>query len=411
MSRTAPHLPAFAVFAALLAAAGLPIYIHAPKFYVDEYGVSLGALGAVLFGLRLLDVVQDPLFGRLGDRLRDRRGMAVTVAAAVMALAMVGLFAVPPVVPPLIWFAAMLTLVFSGFSFLTIVFYAQGVLSADRLAGQGHLRLARWRETGALLGVCVAAIAPVVLGLWMQAPFSGFATGFALLALAAIVMMRGEWSGAGLPASTGLGAVLRDALARRLLLIALLNAAPVAVTTTLFLFFVDARLEAAGKEGPLLLAFFLAAACAAPVWGILAERFGPKPVLLIAMALSILALGGAVFLGAGDWPWFAVICLVSGAALGADLTLLPAVFAARMAQISPGATDGFGLWSFVSKFTLAFAAVTLLPALQAAGFNSSSSSPAAALTLLAVLYALVPCGLKLLAMALLAATPIKGALA
>ena len=407
----APRLPAFAVFAALLAAAGLPIYIHAPKFYVDEYGVSLGALGAVLFGLRLLDVVQDPLFGRLGDRLRDRRGLAVAVAAAVMALAMVGLFAVPPMGPPLVWFAAMLTLVFSGFSFLAIVFYAQGVISADRLPGQGHLRLARWRETGALLGVCVASIAPVALGLWMQAPFAGFAAGFVVLALAAVAMMRREWSGAGLPASTGLRAVLRDGLARRLLLIALLNAAPVAVTTTLFLFFVDARLEAGGKEGPLLLAFFLAAACAAPVWGVLAERHGPKRVLLAAMALSILSLGGAVFLGAGDWAWFAVICLVSGAALGADLTLLPAIFAARMAQISPGATDGFGLWSFVSKFTLAFAAVTLLPALQAAGFNSAGDSPAAALTLLAVLYALVPCGLKLFAMALLVATPIKGALA
>lgn len=406
----APRLPAFAVFAALLAAAGLPIYIHAPKFYVDAYGVSLGALGAVLFGLRLLDVVQDPLFGRLGDRLRDRRGLAVAVAAAVMAVAMVGLFAVPPVGPPLLWFAVMLTLVFSGFSFLTIVFYAQGVISADRLPGQGHLRLARWRETGALLGVCVASIAPVALGLWMQAPFAGFAAGFAVLALAAVAMMRREWSGAGLPASTGLRAVLRDGLARRLLLIALLNAAPVAVTTTLFLFFVDARLEAGGKEGPLLLAFFLAAACAAPVWGVLAERYGPKPVLLAAMALSILSLGGAVFLDAGDWAWFAVICLVSGAALGADLTLLPAIFAARMAQISPGATDGFGLWSFVSKFTLAFAAVTLLPALQAAGFNSTGDSPAAALTLLAVLYALVPCGLKLFAMALLVATPIKGAL-
>ncbi|MCR8826919.1 MFS transporter [Pseudosulfitobacter koreensis] len=406
MTRSAPHLPAFAVFAALLAAAGLPIYIHAPKFYVDEYGVSLGALGAVLFGLRLLDVVQDPLFGRLGDRLRDRRGLAVGVAASVMALAMVGLFAVPPLVSPLVWFAVMLTLVFSGFSFLTIVFYAQGVLSAAKLPGQGHLRLARWRETGALLGVCVAAIAPVVLGLWMQMPFAGFAAGFAVLALAAVVLMRGEWSGAGLPASTGLRAVLRDGLALRLLLIAMLNAAPVAVTTTLFLFFVDARLDAGGLEGPLLLAFFLSAACAAPVWGVLAERHGPKPVLLAAMALSIAALGGAVFLGAGDWAWFAVICLASGAALGADLTLLPAIFAARMAQISPGATDGFGLWSFVSKFTLAFAAVTLLPALEAAGFDSKGESPAAALTLLAVLYALVPCGLKLLAMALLAATPI-----
>jgi Na+/melibiose symporter-like transporter len=59
------NLPAYAVFAAMLSAAGLPIYIHAPKYFVDEYGVSLAALGSVLFVLRLLDVVQDPLFGRL----------------------------------------------------------------------------------------------------------------------------------------------------------------------------------------------------------------------------------------------------------------------------------------------------------------------------------------------------------
>ncbi|MBD0866354.1 MAG: sugar:cation symporter, partial [Rhodobacteraceae bacterium] len=51
------HLSAFALFAAFLAAAGVPIYINAPKFYVDTYGVSLAALGAVMFGLRLLDVV------------------------------------------------------------------------------------------------------------------------------------------------------------------------------------------------------------------------------------------------------------------------------------------------------------------------------------------------------------------
>ncbi len=60
MTSHAPRLPGFALFGALLAAAGLPLYIHAPKFYVDEYGVSLAALGSVLFVLRLLDFVQDP---------------------------------------------------------------------------------------------------------------------------------------------------------------------------------------------------------------------------------------------------------------------------------------------------------------------------------------------------------------
>ena len=50
------------------------------------------------------------------------------------------------------------------------------------------------------------------------------------------------------------------------------------------------------------------------------------PVLLGGMALSILAFGCALTLGAGDTAAFAVICVASGAALGADLTLLPALF-------------------------------------------------------------------------------------
>ena len=403
MRARAARLPAYALFAALLAAAGLPIYIHAPKFYVDEYGVSLTALGSVLFGLRLLDVVQDPALGWLAQALRHKRGLAVTVAGAVMALAMLGLFAVPAPMAPVLWFALMLTLVFSAFSFLTICFYAQGVAKADSLPGAGHLTLARWRETGALLGVCLASVAPLLLGLALDRPFAGFAIGFAVLALWAVVAMRREWRATGLPGASGFGTVLRDGQARRLLLIALVNAAPVAVTSTLFLFYVELALEAPGWEGPLLLLFFIAAAAAAPLWGMLAERHGPRRVLLAAMALGIAAFGGALFLGPGDVVLFALVCLASGAVLGADLTLLPAMFANRMAQISPSAAEGFGLWSFVSKLTLAFAAAALLPALEGAGLQTATgTSSDTSISLLIWFYAGVPCALKLLAIALLA---------
>ena len=90
----ASRLPAYSLFAAFLASAGLPIYIHAPKFYVDEYGLSLAALGSTLFVLRLLDVVQDPILGRLADRFRAWRGPSVMIAGCTMAAAMLGLFAV-----------------------------------------------------------------------------------------------------------------------------------------------------------------------------------------------------------------------------------------------------------------------------------------------------------------------------
>ena len=399
-------LPGYAVFAGLLAMAGLPLYIHAPKFYVDTYGVSLAALGLVLGGLRFLDFVQDPLLGWLAARTRAARGLAVALAAAVMALAMLGLFAMTPPVAPLLWFALTLTALFSAFSFLTIAFYSQGVAKAGALGDRGHVKLATWRETGALLGVCLAAVAPTALAV-TGAPFALFAMGFAGLAVVAVWAMRGEWQAAPVAQETGFAEVLGDATARRLLIIAFLNAAPVAVTSSLFLFFVESRLEAPGWEGPFLLLFFLAAAGAAPLWGRAAQTYGPKRVLLVGMALAIVSFLFAALLGPGDLWAFALVCVASGAALGADLTLLAAIFARRMEKISPDASRAFGLWAFTTKATLAISAVIVLPLLGASGFTAGPDNAPEALVMLTFLYALLPCALKLAALGLLAATKLE----
>lgn len=407
MTGTRQNLPAYSLFASMLAMAGLPIYIHAPKFYVDSYGVSLAALGGVLFLLRLIDVVQDPALGWLSRRLRHHRATAVTLGGGVMMLAMLGLFAMTPPVNPVLWFALTLTALFSGFSFLTISFYAQGVSKAGAMGEDGHVRLAAWRETGALIGVSVAAVAPVALAPITGKPFALFAGLFVLLVLAAIVAMRGEWRAAEVRSETGFREILADPKARRLLLIALLNATPVAVTSTLFLFFVESRLGAPGWEGPLLLLFFVSAALAAPFWSRVAAWVGPKQALMFGMVLAILSFAGAVFLGTGDILPFVVICIASGAALGADMTLLPALFAARAAEVSPEAAEGFGLWAFVSKISLAFAAVVLLPLLEASGFRDGVAElPETAKITLTAMYAVLPCALKLAALALLAATPL-----
>ena len=401
----------WSAFGALLSAAGLPIYLHAPKFYVDTYGVSLAALGGTLAALRLIDVVQDPVLGWLAGATRAYRRLMVPVAAAVMAAAMLGLFAVAPPIAPIWWFAITLTALFTAFSYLTIVFYATGVERAATLGAGGHLRLAGWRETGGLIGVCVAAVAPTVLTLLMPNPYTGFAVGFALFAAIAVLVMRHDWATpADAPPNPGLagfGIALRDAPARNLLLVALFNGAPVAVTSTLFLYFVESRLAAPGYEGPFLLLFFLSAALSSFAWSKLAQNYGAKRILLVAMALSILAFAFAATLGAGDLVAFAAICVASGATLGADNTLLPAIFSRRLATLDTKGSEAiaFGLWAFVSKLSLAIAAGTLLPVLGAYGFQSGQANTPDALHVLTLLYAVVPCGLKLFAMAVLAATP------
>lgn len=399
MTRPVSLLP-WSLFAALIAAAGLPIYIHAPKFYVDSYGTSLAAMGGVLALLRLIDVVQDPALGWLAARTRPDRGAWVLAATVLMAVAMLGLFAVNPPVAPLLWFAITLTLLFSTFSFLTICYYAQGVEVAPRLGPNGHLQLAGWREAGSLIGICVAAVAPVALLTLTPMPFTGWAIAFAIYALVALWAMRGQWQGGGSVAVAQFRPVLQDGLARRLLLLALVNSAPVAVTSTLFLFFVESRLQLASHAGGFLLLFFLSAAASAPIWSLAARRWSAKRVLMLGMALAILSFGWAAVLGQGQATAFAAVSLVSGAALGADMVLLPAIFARRLARIGCEAA-GFGLWSFVSKLSLAIAAASLLPALQAVGFRPGVENTPGALLGLSLLYAALPCGLKLVALALI----------
>lgn len=407
MSAWSERLPAYTGFAAVLSAAGVPIYIYAPKYYADTYGVSLTALGAILFGLRLFDVVQDPVLGWISERLRNGKALIVNMVAVLLALSMIGLFAVAPPINPAIWFAVTISGLFSAFSFLTINFYAQGISKAGD-GPKGHMRLAAWRETGALLGVCIAAVMPTVLMDLSDAPFATFAYGFAAATLAATLFMWPEWTGRTMAEPSQIREILSDRLTRRLLILALVNATPLAVSSTLFLFFVESRLGGAGWEGPLLVLFFLAAALSAPLWSLLASRWGGKRTLLIAMVIAVISFGFALTLQTGEMNQFAIICVVSGATIGADLTLLPAMFARRMAKVSPNGGQGFGLWALVSKFTLAFAALMLLPLLENAGFVAGADDvPDAALTMLTLLYAGVPSVLKLVAIGLLVATDLE----
>ena len=407
MTALSERLPAYSVFAAVLSGAGLPIYIYAPKYYADTFGVSLTALGTVLFAMRLFDMIQDPVLGWISERLTVAKKTVITLTAIGLGLSMLGLFAVVPPIAPIWWFGITITGLFTAFSFLSINFYAQGISKAGD-GPQGHVRLAAWRESGALLGVCVAAITPTVLIGIVQDPFAAFAYGFAVLTLIAAVVMWPEWKERVSPEPSRIGDIIRDTTARRLLILALVNATPLAVSSTLFLFYVESKLGAAGWEGPLLVLFFLAAAVSSPIWSALARWYGAKPVLIAAMSLAVASFGYTLTLSAGDVIPFAVICVLTGATIGADLTLLPAMFAKRMAAISPNGGQGFGLWNLVSKFTLAFAAVALLPLLERSGFQAGAPDlPAQAITMLTVLYALVPSLLKLLAIGLLIATKLE----
>ena len=393
----------FSSLAFVIGMAGLPVYIHAPKYFVDVYGISLVTMGVIIFFLRLVDVFQDPILGIIASKTTRFGALPIALSVVAMCVGMIMLFAIQSPVSPSLWFSISLFLVFSGFSFAYIRSYAQGLIN---LGAKDQIRLARWREVGTTLGICVAAILPTTLLLVSADGYPLFAIFFCLVAILALMHVWSQF-----PASnsfqdsqnsfSSLLSATRNLRIRNLLFLALVNSSPVALSSTLFLFFVESRLNAPDWAGMFLILFFLAAALATPFWTKLADVHGVFKILKISMLLSIISFFGATFLAEGDGLIFSAICLLSGATVGADLALLPVLFARQIENSSIVPDLGFSLWNFVSKATLAFAAVISLPLLELVGFNSSGPNSENALLALTFGYAVLPCILKCISIFLL----------
>jgi len=73
----------------MLAFAGLPIYLHAPKYFLDNYEISLTVIGFTLLGLRCFDFIQDPLIGWLLDIMKLWHRLLVSIMGAIIAFSMI----------------------------------------------------------------------------------------------------------------------------------------------------------------------------------------------------------------------------------------------------------------------------------------------------------------------------------
>ncbi|SLN71908.1 melibiose:sodium symporter [Roseovarius albus] len=399
--------PRISLYALMLAAAGIPLYIHLPQFATTELGISLGVLGAILLGIRVIDLVQDPLLGWAIDRWPQAQLVFAILAALGLAIGFPLLFSLraeADVVPKLI---SVLVLLFSAYSLGMILLYGRSATLAKTPDAQSLMTVAAYREVGMLAGVILAALAPTLF-VAMGASAQGYpALGLFLgsLALVALVVTIPIWRRRPITGEKLSLSNFTSAGAMRLLILALFNSLPVAITSTLFLFFVDDRLQLPGKAGVLLILFFFCAGLSVPLWAKISRRVGARATLLVSMPLSILAFVGAAFMPAGDLIGFALVCIASGAALGADMVVLPAMFSVALTRAGLNASSAFGIWSFASKLGLALAAFTVLPYLERNGYTPGQSNSASALSSLNFAYAILPCLLKLCAFSMVLALP------
>lgn len=381
-----------------LAFGALPIYLFVPDFYARSGLLELSAIGFILLITRLIDAFADPCFGWLIDRYP--RKTLVYVALVPFALGFFALFTPPAIgISPSLWLFMSLACCTLGFSAAMIAYQAWGSdLGVD---SSERLRLTGAREAFILAGVVIAAMIP---SLRSEQPLTGmavlpyFLVGFLLVAMLVI---------RGLPAGqmcineeslvTRLGIAWRDKVYRRLLVVFMANGVASAFPATLFVFYVADVLQAPEKTGLLLAIYFVSAAIAVPCWVRIAQRIGRPRTWLLSMLLAMSAFAGAAFLGTGDWLWFLGICIVSGAAVGTDLTI-PASMVADLGEKHRASGIYFGLWNLVAKINLALGAGIALPLLGVFGYAPGSTTHS---HILIAAYVLLPLTLKGIAMALL----------
>ncbi|MEQ8665782.1 MAG: MFS transporter [Rhodospirillales bacterium] len=424
---------AYALPAAAIALPTIPVFIHLPALYGDTLGVGLAATGVALLVARLFDTVTDPLIGWLSDRVpiwRHRRKPWIVLGAVIAGPALHQLL-----VPEGSVDAAYLTIwsvvLYAGWTLIAVPYMAWGAeLSSDY--GE-RARITSWRETASLTGIITAAVLGAAVAGSEPDGFEGpsvVATTTIALGLLFIPALLAMVPDAGLPRiadapARGVGPVFAAAVTlfrngpfTRLLFAWFVNGIANGIPAALFFLYLDHGLGVGAADRPIfVLVYFLAAVVAIPLWYRISLDVGKHRTWCLAMLVTSAGFLCVALLAAlphdSAVAGFLIICAITGAGLGADLALPPAIQAdvADYDQLRHRRSRvglQFALWGMATKLALALAVGTALPALEALGFDPSAVGSGGSIALV-TLYAVVPVMIKLAAVSLVWNFPITPA--
>ena len=413
-------LLAYALPAFVVALPTIPVFIQIPSLYGVQLGLGLATTGYVLLAARMFDTVSDPLVGLLCDRwtiLGLRRKPWIVGGALIAGLGLYNILNPTEGVDCgylLIWSLVL----YAGWTMVSVPYLAWGSeLSSDY---NQRTRITAWREAFGLLGIIVAGIFGSVTAFlgWSESDSIG-AIAWAAIALGVIVIpmllhIVPEPANSSNQVRTATDRRLADDLRAlvknkpflRLILTWFLNGVANGIPAALFLIYLEHGLGAVSDIRPLfVLAYFVAAIISVPLWFWLSTRVGKHRAWCFGMIAACLAFISVPWISPGDFILFGVVCVITGAALGADLALPPAI----QADVTDYADYRFGhaqtglqfsLWGMSTKLALAAAVGLALPGLEYAGFDPEVPSDDTRIALL-VIYALVPVVIKLLAVMLI----------
>lgn len=404
-------LGAYGLLGLPLAAMGLPLVVYLPQYYEAMPTLSVGMVGAIIVGARLLDVVSDPLVGMGSDHWRTRFGRRLPWIAVGTPLLMVSgwyLF-VPGDTASAAYLLVWLSLAYLGW---TLIYLPYTSLGAELSSGYDERSwITAAREGFLAFGTLVAILLPALV--------SGHATdsGPALRAIAIFLVVslpiaaalllwrvkepprRGDAT--SVDWREGWRLLARNQPFRRLISTHVLNGAANGLPAVLFLYFVTEILGASRTVAGLFLAiYFLSAVAGLPIWLWIGRNWSKHRLWCASMLWVSGVFIFTLLLSEGDYIAYGIICVLGGACLGVDQAIPASIQADVIDEDTAAGGHGragiyFGLWSMATKLALALAVGVAFQILGWVGFESGTDNGAVASWTLKCLYGLLPVLIKL----------------
>ena len=157
-----------------LADMGIVVFVIVKQLLILAFmnsflGIPIALAGAVTTAVLIFDIITDPIIGYFSDKTVSRFGRRspwMLLGAVVLALAMIGLFAVPEnftTIASLIWFIVFFFISTLGFTMVSIPYGAMaGEMTLDK---KERSSMTAWRMAFASLGILIGgALIPILAG-------------------------------------------------------------------------------------------------------------------------------------------------------------------------------------------------------------------------------------------------------
>ena len=359
------NLISYSLLAFCLSFMGLPLYIYLPNYYADNFGVTLQNIAIILFVTRLIDAVQDPIFGIFSYKYSYLKRKIICYLSPFMGLSFLLLFYPLDIINIHLWLIIFLVISFSLFSAVYINYQSYSVAFSEDY--HTKTKIIAYREFAFISGIIFAALIPAILFKIFDEVTSFLIVGISYFILATIFSIIFYFFAPKNLYQNNQESDFKELFSNKILkkfsIIFLFNAVSSAIPAVLLIFFVEKVLVAKDLLGIFLLLYFVGLMIGAIFWTKLSKILDNKSrTWLISMFLTLFVFGFCYFLEEGDILFYGLICIFSGIGFGGDFALAYSILTdiIQKYKLQDEQTIIFGICNFIVKISLTLASSILI---------------------------------------------------